>query len=51
MKFLIYRKKFGRAGRASGQMNDFRETLAHCELLDLGARGPHYTWNNGQLRR
>jgi hypothetical protein len=29
-------------------MNTFRETLAHCDLLDLGSRGLFYTWNNGQ---
>ena len=26
-------KKFGGAGRVSGQMKNFRETLAHCALL------------------
>jgi hypothetical protein len=41
-------KIFGGAGRAARQMNAFRETLAHCELLDLGSRGPIYTWNNGE---
>lgn len=29
-------------------MTAFRETLTQCELLDLGARGPLYTWNNGK---
>jgi hypothetical protein len=41
-------EKFGGAGRAAGQMNNFSETLAYCNLMDLGNRGHFFTWNNGQ---
>ena len=32
-------KKFRGARRMSGQMKNFKETLTHCALLDLGAWG------------
>jgi hypothetical protein len=41
-------EKFGGAGRAAGQMNNFSETLAYCNLLDMRNKGHFFTWNNGQ---
>ena len=41
-------KKFGGCRRARGLMEAFKETLAACELSDLGAFGPFYTWHNGR---
>lgn len=41
-------EKFGGCRRARGLMDDFKETLAFCELSDLGAYRPHYTWHNGR---
>jgi hypothetical protein len=35
-------------GQASGLMNTFKNTLDFCGLLDLGAYGPKFTWQNGQ---
>lgn len=29
-------------------MEDFQQALSFCELSDLGARGPRYTWHNGR---
>lgn len=29
-------------------MKDFHDTLAECNLVDLGFRGPKFTWNNGR---
>jgi hypothetical protein len=29
-------------------MEAFKETLAICELSNLGASGPFYTWHNGR---
>jgi hypothetical protein len=40
-------EKFGGAGKASGQMINFRDSGSLC-LIGLGCSGPHYTWNNGQ---
>jgi hypothetical protein len=29
-------------------MEDFKDTPSFCELSDLGACGPFFTWHNGQ---
>jgi exonuclease III len=30
------------------QMMDFRDTITACSLIDIGYRGPPYTWNNNR---
>ncbi|XP_059428667.1 uncharacterized protein LOC132162445 [Corylus avellana] len=39
-------EKFGGSGRQRSLMEAFQRVLEDCELLDLGYRGPKYTWSN-----
>ena len=41
-------EKCGGKDRPQGLMEDFNSTLAFCDLMDLGFRGPKFTWNNGR---
>ncbi|KAG6649980.1 hypothetical protein CIPAW_06G011600 [Carya illinoinensis] len=41
-------EKFGAAIRPYKQVRDFRQTLAQCELNDLGYQGDKYTWANNR---
>jgi hypothetical protein len=47
-EILMMSEKAGGGRRATGQMEAFKMTLTDCELDDLGATGPFYTWNNGR---
>ena len=42
-------EKIGGLDRDAKQMEDFRECLSRCGLLDLGYFGHHYTWCNGRF--
>ncbi|GLT53039.1 hypothetical protein SLA2020_263360 [Shorea laevis] len=44
-------EKKGGARRNRRQMEMFRSTLEACQLLDLGFRGPKFTWTNGRGAR
>ena len=39
-------KKWGGKGRPNQQMRQFQANLEQCELLDLGYKGPKFTWTN-----
>jgi exonuclease III len=41
-------EKYGGSRRQRGLMENFQKTLEGCGLVDLGFRGPKYTWNNGR---
>ena len=42
-------EKIGGLDRDAKQMEDFRECLSRCGLLDLGFFGQHHTWCNGRF--
>ena len=42
-------EKQGRIEKAFSPMLAFQNTLAYCELADLGFQGGKFTWNNGRL--
>jgi hypothetical protein len=42
---------FSVSKRSKGNMDNFRKTLAACNLFDLGFRGPCWTYNNKQEGR
>ena len=37
---------YGMRNTLSQGMRDFHDTMHHCNLLDLAAHGPQYTWTN-----
>jgi hypothetical protein len=39
-------EKWGGRGRPTQQMKEFQKALEHCELSNLGYRGPKFTWSN-----
>ena len=41
-------EKQGRLEKAFSPMLAFRNTLAHCDLIDMGFQGGKFTWNNGR---
>lgn len=41
-------EKFGAASRPYKQIVNFRETLDHCDLNDLGYAGDSFTWANNR---
>lgn len=45
-EILNLSEKWGGNGRQRCLMEAFQSTLEECELLDLGFRGPKFTWNN-----
>ncbi|XP_059439185.1 uncharacterized protein LOC132171798 [Corylus avellana] len=47
-EILYQSEKRGGNVRNRRLMEDFQATLAFCELMDLGFRGPKFTWNNGR---
>ncbi|XP_059451003.1 uncharacterized protein LOC132181787 [Corylus avellana] len=47
-EILYLSEKWGGNGRSRSLMADFQSTLVDCELVDMGFRGPKYTWNNGR---
>ena len=47
MKFLVSEEKQGRLPKAQHLMQEFRNELLHCGLIDLGFMGNRFTWNNG----
>jgi hypothetical protein len=47
-EILTASEKVGGRRRAHGLMEAFRATLLECELSDLEACGPYYTWHNGR---
>ncbi|XP_047942998.1 uncharacterized protein LOC125189812 [Salvia hispanica] len=38
-----------RQGRKAREMMDFAETISDCQLLDVGADGPKFTWARGNI--
>jgi hypothetical protein len=42
------REKSGGLHRAQGLMETFKETMDFCNLNDLDAKGPLFTWTNGR---
>jgi hypothetical protein len=46
-EILVASKKVGGCRRARGLMEAFKTTLMECDLSDLGASGPFFTWHNG----
>lgn len=42
------KEKFSSSARSLSQNFDFQQALADCQLVDLGFRGPKYTWSNGR---
>lgn len=47
-EILVASEKVGWCQRARGLMEAFKATLTNCELSDLGASDPFYTWQNGR---
>ncbi|XP_059428616.1 uncharacterized protein LOC132162400 [Corylus avellana] len=47
-EILYVSEKLGGKDRHRGFMEDFQSTLTNCNLMDLGYRGPKFTWNNGR---
>ena len=47
-EILHQSKKCGGNEKHRGLMEDFHSTLDFCDLVDLGFRGPKFTWNNGR---
>lgn len=47
-EILHQSEKYGGKGWNRRLMKDFQSTLIGCELVDLGYRGPKFTWNNGR---
>jgi exonuclease III len=47
-EILSLDEKYGGSGRQRGLMENFQRTLDDCGLLELGYRGPKFTWNNGK---
>jgi hypothetical protein len=47
-EILHQSEKCGGNAKSRSQMEDFHNVLEHCELVDLGFRGPKFTWNNGR---
>jgi exonuclease III len=47
-EILFSSEKWGGKNRSRGLMKDFHDTLSECNLVDLGFRGPKFTWNNGR---
>jgi hypothetical protein len=41
-------EQVGQVDRNANQMSSFREALADCSLLDMGFRGPLFTWSNNR---
>ena len=41
-------EKEGQRLRAQSQLDNFRQALDECALMDLGFVGPKFTWNNGR---
>ncbi|XP_059436330.1 uncharacterized protein LOC132169290 [Corylus avellana] len=41
-------EKWGGVNKSSKLMADFREALEACNLSDLGALGPKFSWHNGR---
>ncbi|XP_043710063.1 uncharacterized protein LOC122658959 [Telopea speciosissima] len=44
--FLSWHEKVGGVKPGSQDMNQLREFLNNCNLMDIGAKGPVFTWNN-----
>ena len=47
-EILSLDEKQGRIPRSIRAMEEFRSTLLHCGLIDLGYRGNIFTWRNGR---
>ncbi|XP_024021734.1 uncharacterized protein LOC112091706 [Morus notabilis] len=47
-EILFLSKKEGGNNRYYPSMNQFRDTVESCDLVDLGFVGPKFTWDNGQ---
>ena len=47
-EMLHQSEKSGGNERKWGLMEDFHSALTFCNLMDLGFRGPKFTWNNGR---
>ncbi|KAL5575135.1 hypothetical protein UlMin_016834 [Ulmus minor] len=47
-EILFSHEKQGGATRAQYLMNAFRDATNYCDLVDLGFRGPKFTWNRGK---
>ena len=42
-------EKSGGVPKQLGPMQEFQNTLLHCDLDDLGYHGYRYTWRNGRF--
>ena len=47
-EILLSREKEGGNPKPLQLMNNFCNTLLHCNLVDLGCSGNIFTWNNGR---
>jgi hypothetical protein len=47
-EILHQSEKCGGNEKNRGLMEDFHSTLDFCDLVDLGFRGPKFTWKNGR---
>ncbi|KAL0323573.1 UNVERIFIED_CONTAM: hypothetical protein Sangu_1976600 [Sesamum angustifolium] len=45
-EILHQKEKSGIDSQPQCQLNDFRRFLEHCNLIDLGCKGPQFTWCN-----
>ena len=47
-EILTFEEKQGGLPKSLNLMQDFRASLLHCGLVDLGFQGNIFTWNNGR---
>ncbi|XP_047961409.1 uncharacterized protein LOC125206162 [Salvia hispanica] len=47
--FVTEEERQGGRKKRTREMSDFAETISDCQLLDVGADGPKFTWARGEV--